>query len=257
MPGVAQSRSTRASAEKLSWPSYPHEVLAVVLSVRRVKGKGKLCVLLWQRTRDPFSGAWALPGGGVPADKRLRDAILTHLATKVDVKDVAYLEQLATHSVVTRDPRARVLATAYLGLVPTDVNPTLPPDTAWHPIDDLPETAFDHHFFVDAAVERLRAKLSYTNIGFALVPAKFTIAELRDVTSAALGYQVTATNLVRVLTRRAVIEQTDSVAAPGRSGGRPAALYRFASRSLTVTDPFAVLKPPRTTSEAQSTRRRD
>jgi 8-oxo-dGTP diphosphatase len=257
MPGEAVSRGTRVGAERVSWPSYPHEVLAVVLSVRRMKTKGRLCVLLWQRTHDPYSGAWALPGGGLPADERLRDAILAHLATKVIVKDVAYLEQLATHSVVTRDPRARVLATAYLGLVPTDVNPALPADTAWHPIDDLPQTAFDHHFFVEAAVERLRAKLSYTNIGFALVPAEFTIAELRDVTSAALGYQVTATNLVRVLTRRAVIEQTEKVAASGRSGGRPAALFRFASRRLTVTDPFAVLKPPRATTRGSSTGPRD
>ena len=34
---------------------------------------------------------------------------------------------------------ARVLATAYLGLVPADVDPSLPGDTAWHPVDELPE----------------------------------------------------------------------------------------------------------------------
>ncbi|HEY3736050.1 MAG TPA: NUDIX domain-containing protein [Jatrophihabitans sp.] len=231
--------------EAIGWPSYPHEVLAAVLSVRRMGKSARLCALLWQRTHEPFTGAWALPGGGLPPDLRLRDAILAHLATKVEVKDVAYLEQLATHSVVTRDPRARVLATAYVGLVPTDVEPALPEDTAWHPVDDLPATAFDHHYFVAAAVDRLRAKLSYTNIGFALAPEEFTIAELRDVTSAALGYQVSATNLVRVLTRRAVIEPTTRVGTPGRTGGRPAALYRFVSRRMTVTDPFAVLKPPR------------
>ena len=41
----------------------------------------------------------------------------------------------------------------------------------------LPQTAFDHHYFIDAAVGRLRAKLSYTNIGFALAPLEFTIAD--------------------------------------------------------------------------------
>ena len=59
-----------------------------------------------------------------------------------------------------------MLATAYLGLVPSGNEPHTPSDTAWHPVDDLPRTAFDHHFFIDAAIERLRAKLSYTNIGF-------------------------------------------------------------------------------------------
>ncbi len=148
------------------WPSYPHEVLATVLSVR----SGRLCVLLWQRSQPPHRGRWALPGGGIQADERLRDAITRQLAIKVDVRELAHLEQLATHSAVQRDPRGRVLATAYLGLVPSDVEPALPPDTAWQPIDELPPIAFDHKFFIDAAVERLRAKLSYTNIGFALAP---------------------------------------------------------------------------------------
>jgi 8-oxo-dGTP diphosphatase len=238
--------SATTKAEPPGWPSYPHEVLAVVLSVR----SGRLQVLLWRRREAPFRGRWALPGGGVRPDQRLRDAITAHLAGKVDVRGVAHLEQLATHSAVHRDPRARVLATAYLGLVPSDNEPHVPADTAWHPVDELPRTAFDHHFFIDAAIQRLRAKLSYTNIGFALAPEQFTIATLRDITSAALGYPVAATNLARVLTRRGVIETTSGIAAPSGAGGRPAALYRFASRTLTITDPFAVLKPPQALDEA-------
>ena len=212
----------------------------MVLSVRA----GQLCVLLWHRRQPPHRGRWALPGGGVQADERLRDAITRHLATKVDIREVAHLEQLATHSAVHRDPRGRVLATAYLGLVPADVEPTLPADAAWQPVRDLPATAFDHHFFIQAAVDRLRAKLSYTNIGFALAPRRFTIAELRDIISAALGYQVSSTNLTRVLGRRGIIEPTADHVPPGRAGGRPATVYQFVSRELTVTDPFAVLKPP-------------
>ncbi len=232
--------TTGARSDASDLRAYPHEVLAVVLSVR----DGRLCVLLWKRARAPFRGRWALPGGGVEPDERLREAITRHLAIKVDVRELAHREQLATHSAVDRDPRARVLATAYLGLVPADVDPALPADTAWQPVDDLPLLAFDHHFFVDAAVERLRAKLSYTNIGFALAPKEFPISELRDIVSAALGYEVGATNLTRVLTRRQMIESTRRTASSGQAGGRPAALYRFATRHLTVTDPFAVLKPP-------------
>ena len=224
----------------LDWPSYPHEVLAVVLSVH----EGALCVLLWQRAHEPFSGAWALPGGTVAADERLRAAITRHLAVKVDVRELSHLEQLATHSAIDRDPRARVLATGYLGVVPRDVSPSLPADTRWHPVAELPRTAFDHHFFVEAGVERLRAKLSYTNIGFALAPQTFTMSELRDVVSAALGYRVAATNLARVMQRRRLVEATGDTAPPGPTGGRPAVVYRFSSRTLQVTDPFAVLKPP-------------
>jgi hypothetical protein len=223
------------------FPAYPHEVDAVVLSVRA----GRLSVLLWQRRLDPDAGHWSLPGGGVPADKRLRDAVSAHLATKVDVREIAWLEQLATHSRVDRDPRGRVLATAYLALVPAGSEPRLPEDTAWFDVDDLPPTALDHHYFVAAAVDRLRAKLSYTNIGFALVAEEFTIAELRDTVAAALGHPVDPTNMHRVMTRRAMIEPTGGRASPGSSGGRPAALFRFRERELTVTDPFAVFRPPK------------
>ncbi|MGH3811397.1 MAG: hypothetical protein ACRDUV_02930, partial [Pseudonocardiaceae bacterium] len=56
--------------------------------------------------------------------------------------------------------------------------------------------------------------------------------------------RVSATNLQRVLARRGVLVSTGDTAAPGPSGGRPAALYLFAERGMRVTDPFAVLRPP-------------
>jgi 8-oxo-dGTP diphosphatase len=45
------------------------------------------------------------------------------------------------------------------------------------------------------------------------------------------------------MTRRNMIAPTPAHSRPGNAGGRPATIYRFASRELTVTDPFAVLKP--------------
>jgi hypothetical protein len=104
--------------------------------------------------------------------------------------------------------------------------------------------AFDHGPMVAHARARLVAKMSYTNIGFALAPKEFVLSTLRDTYGAALGYQVDATNLQRVLARRGVITQTGTVAQSGRSGGRPAALYRFTDSQLRVTDEFAALRPP-------------
>jgi len=117
-------------------------------------------------------------------------------------------------------------------------------DTRWHPVDELPPLAFDHGPIVLAGRERLRAKLSYTNIAFALAPPVFSISELRELYVAALGHEVSATNLQRVLLRRGVLEPTGQRREPGRAGGRPAALYRFRSRRLEITDEFAVLRPP-------------
>jgi ADP-ribose pyrophosphatase YjhB (NUDIX family) len=217
-----------------------HAALATVFQVRA----DRLQVLLWERARDPFRGAWSLPGGTLGSDETLEASILRHLATKVDVREVAHLEQLGTWSDPRRHPRQWELATAYLGLVPLGIDPRVPEDTEWHPVDTLPPTAFDHGAIVLAGRERLRGKLSYSNVGFALAPATFTLAELRDIYAAALGYDVSPTNLKRVLLRRGAIEPTGERRTHGPSGGRPAEVFRFRTSRLEVTDPFAVLRPP-------------
>lgn len=225
-------------------PSYRHEVLAVVFRV----WTGRLQVLLWQRDRDPYAGHWSLPGGELASAERLGASLARHLVDKVDLREIAYLEQLETRSDPGRDPRRRVLATAYLGLVPSDSSPAVPPDTAWQDVGSLPATAFDHGSIIGSARERLRAKLSYTTIGFALAPREFSITALREIYVAALGHDVSATNLQRVLLRRGALTPTGTKLPPSSSGGRPAAAYRFSSRSLQVTDPFAAFHPPPPTS---------
>ncbi|OKH61763.1 NUDIX hydrolase [Mycobacterium sp. SWH-M1] len=217
-----------------------HEVLAVVFQVR----KNALNVLLWQRALDPQRGRWALPGGRLGHDETLTDSVRRQLAEKVDLRELAHLEQLAVFSEPDRVPGDRAIASTFLGLVPSPATPELPPDTRWHPVGDLPPMAFDHGPMVDHARTRLVAKLSYTNIGFALAPNEFALSTLRDIYSAALGHPVDATNLQRVLERRHVITRTGTTARSGRSGGRPAALYRFADARYRVTDEFAALRPP-------------
>ena len=220
--------------------TWAHAVLAAVLQVRG----GQLQALLWQRARDPFAGCWALPGGALGPDETLEESVRRHLAQKVDVREVSHLEQLETRSDPHRNPRGRELATAYLGLVPSGLDPKVPSDTRWHPVDELPELAYDHEEILLSARERLRGKLSYTNLGFALAPPSFTLAELRDLYAAALGHPVGATNLQRVLLRRRLLEDTGEHRRYGSGGGRPATIYRFRSRRLEITDQFAVLRPP-------------
>lgn len=217
-----------------------HATLAVVFQVRA----GKLQVLLWQRAKEPFAGDWSLPSGYLDPGETLEQSIRRHLAGKVDVRELSHLEQLETRSDPHRHPKEWQLATAYLGIVPLGVDPALPEDTNWHSVDRLPRLAFDHRAITLAGRDRLQAKLSYTNIGFALAPKTFTLSELRDIYAAALGHDLSATNLQRVLVRRGVLESTGERREPGRSGGRPAALFRFSTPKLEVTDQFAVLRPP-------------
>jgi 8-oxo-dGTP diphosphatase len=193
--------------------STSHLALGVVM---RARG-GQLEVLV---------AGGVLPGATLAAGESLESA----LARAVDVGALAHVEQLETRLLEDGG-----IATAYLGLVSSEAAV----DGDWRALGDVSLP------FVGAAQARLRAKLSYTNVGFALAPETFTISELREVYVAALGHDVSATNLQRVLVRRGVLERVDGRRAPGRAGGRPAALFRFASDRLEVTDEFAALRPPR------------
>jgi 8-oxo-dGTP diphosphatase len=231
--------------ENMPHRSTAHEVLAVVFQVRHLESRNpQLSVLLWERALDPERGAWSLPGGRLEHHEDMTRSVRRQLAEKVDLREIAHLEQLAVFSDPSRVPDTRTIASTFLGLVPSPAVPALPADTRWHPVAALPPMAFDHGPMVTHAHSRLVAKLSYTNIGFALAPKEFALSTLRDIYGAALDYQVDATNLQRVLARRNVISRTGTIARSGRSGGRPASLYRFTDSQYRVTDEFAALRPP-------------
>src|SRR5690606_14755484 len=157
---------------------------------RRPPGqRSELAVLLWQRALDPQQGTWSLPGGRLRNDEDLDTSARRQLAEKVDVREVDHLEQLSVFSAPDRVPGPRRIASAYLGLVPLTADPQLPSDTRWHPVSALPEMSFDHGTVVQHARTRLAAKLSYTNISFALAPDRFTMSTLREIYCAALGYR--------------------------------------------------------------------
>ena len=128
--------------------THPQQAVAVVLQVR----DGRLQALLWRRALAPARGRWALPGGLLERET-LERAIRRHLAQKVDVRELSHLEQLETRA----DPRTGVVTTAYLGLVRSGLDPAVPADTSWHPVDELPAAAFDHGAIVLAGRDRLRA----------------------------------------------------------------------------------------------------
>jgi ADP-ribose pyrophosphatase YjhB (NUDIX family) len=231
--------------ENMANISTAHEVLAVVFQVRHLATRNpQLSVLLWERAMDPQRGTWSLPGGRLRHDEDMTSSVRRQLAEKVDLRELTHLEQLEVFSDPRRVPGPRTIASTFLGLVPSPATPELPADTRWHSVSALPPMAFDHRPMVTHAHARLIAKLSYTNIGFALAPREFALSTLKDVYDAALGYQVDATNLQRVLARRGVIVPTGTTAKSGRSGGRPAAMYRFTEAQYRVTDEFAALRPP-------------
>lgn len=75
-----------------------------------------MSVLLIKRNTYPFKDKWCFPGGFIGYDEALDSAPARILKNETNLSDI-YLEQLYTYGDPSRDPRMRVLSTAYMALV--------------------------------------------------------------------------------------------------------------------------------------------
>lgn len=198
----------------------------VLMTVR----DSRLAVLLQRRGEEPYKGEWALPGGFVSVDEGLDAAAQRILASKAGLAG-AWLEQLYSFGDPGRDPRMRIVTIAYFALLPVEELAsafTTRDDLTLSPLDTLPPLAFDHHTIVDHAAARLRGKLDYAPVAFALLPPLFTLRALQDVHEAILG-----TPLNKPAFRRRMLDK-GWIAGTGEreTGGafRPAELYKVKSR---------------------------
>jgi len=206
---------------------------------------GRLSALLLQRNQHPFAGRWALPGGFVGIDEALDAAAERVLHEKAGIAQ-AHLEQLYTFGAVDRDPRMRIITVAWLGLLTEQAfatalaaNPALLPaaiEVPWvtntggsvrllSPKGTALPIAFDHADILALAILRLRGKLDYSDVGFALLPELFTLRQLQDVHEAILG-----TTLNKPAFRRRMLDKGWLAATGTREEGtsyRPAELFRF------------------------------
>ncbi len=205
---------------------------------------GAPAVLLTRREQHPFCGAWALPGGFVGIGENLDAAAHRILREKARMAD-AYVEQLYTFGAVDRDPRTRIISVAYFALLPTDrfaaalkAAPELAlaelavpwKGEAGGPVEARIEDsgslrlAFDHGDMLSLAIRRLRGKLDYSGIAFALLPERFTLRALQDIYEAILDTRLNKPAFRRRMIDRGWLEPTGE-----RETGasfRPAELYR-------------------------------
>ncbi len=188
----------------------------------------RLHLLLIKRIAKPYENRYALPGGFVREDESLDASAIRELREETGIQDV-YLEQLYTFGDPKRDPRGRVITVAYYALVPqnqvlragTDAS-----DAAWFPVTDLPPLAFDHRKIAEYAHQRIRNKLDYTNVGFELLPDRFTLTELQEVHEAILGKTMDKRNFRRKIIQKGIVKPIKEWRQTGR---KPAQLYRFSS----------------------------
>ncbi|MEM6499209.1 MAG: NUDIX domain-containing protein [Pseudomonadota bacterium] len=212
---------------------YAKSSVAVDLAIITVV-EGQLKALLVDRPDDDVPG-WAMPGGFVRVDQSLEQTVERVLAEKVGVQNI-HFEQLASYGTIDRDPRSRVISIVYLALCPAVVLAdqslaTIHVDwdgetggfaQAFHNEKTL-KLAFDHAEILGDVVRRLRGKLDYSRIGYALLPDRFTLREVQEVHEAILGKELKKPPFRRKLLDRGMIVPTGEFETGGAY--RPAELY--------------------------------
>lgn len=200
-------------------------VSTVIFSVRRhpCEDRPTVVIPLVRRTRDPYEGLWALPGGWLDADENLDTAAARTLAETTALSP-SYLEQLYAFGDTDRSP-SRVVSIIYWALVREDASRSASHhNVAWFDATALPTLAFDHNDIVEYALWRLRNKVGYSRIAHGLLPDEFTLADLREVYETILGRPLDPANFRRQVEGSGTLIPTDDF----RTGShRPARLYRY------------------------------
>ncbi len=227
--------------------------------------KKHMSVLLVKRDNYPFKDKWCLPGGFVGIDEDLEDSPKRILKKETNLENI-YLEQLYTFGSVKRDPRMRVLSTAYMALVDKNLlNNNLAPNASWfnikyfddndsvlvlldngneqlkfklkkvlrektsdsysYIIEENNDVAFDHALIIYTGIERLKNKISYTDIAFNLMPEYFTLGDLQQVYEVILNKELLDPAFRRIIANKVV--KTDKV--KKGEGHRPSVLFKYKS----------------------------
>jgi len=191
----------------------PDEQVIQSLSIDNVIfgiGDGVLKVLLVRQEDPRHAGSWALPGGWLRRAEDLRDAAYRILKELTGLSDF-YLQQLKTFGKVERFPGERVVTVAYYALVNAEAYTLVlgnsARDAAWHDVNHVPDLVYDHNEILSVAIERLRRDARDEPIGFELLPARFTLAELQSVYEAIFDAKLDKSNFRRRIIKLGFLEE--------------------------------------------------
>ena len=228
----------------------------------RELSKKSLSILLVKRNKEPFKNKWCLPGGFILDEETSFTGAKRVLKKETNLENF-YLEQLRTFDSIDRDPRGRVVTTAYMALVDKKIiRDKLLEDAKWFNIEILEkdnnieiilvsdnelikinisknvvdkksnqyeykiissDLAFDHGLIINEGINELRYKANNTDIIFNMMSDKFTIGELKQVYELILNKKLINSAFRRVIAPK--IEPTNEIIKNG--GHRPPQYFRY------------------------------
>ncbi len=209
-------------------------------------------LLIEQKNTGGISPQLALPGDLVLENENLYQSATRILKELTNLEGI-YLKQFKTFGNPNRvrdvkdqdwlrtfreDPQARVITVAYYSLVKMeDFAPqaaSLAGKVVWQNVDEVPQLAFDHNQIFNEALERLREEFEYKNVGYELLPKKFTLSMLQKLHEIILGVELDKRNFRKKIKKSDVLIPLDEK----QSGvdHKPAQLFRYktASKSSSI-----------------------
>jgi len=219
--------TSRKATYTYKFPKADHTVDAVVFGLDAKDYIMRILLIERGRRGEPFFGCWALPGGFINLEETLEVALRRELMEETGVSP-GYVEQLYTFGDPSRDPRGRVISTAFLALVqPSNTTIKAGDDArkaAWHPVNFLPPLAFDHDQIIWMGLQRMQSKARWQLLGAELLGEEFTLPDLQHVYEAILGKPVDQSKFRQRVLSFGVLLPTGKTRPTGK---RPARLYRF------------------------------
>lgn len=141
----------------------------------------ELKILTFKRTLPPYEGNKSLLGGFVNANESVNDAVQRVLHKLTGIESL-FMEQVGTYGNIDRDPGGRVISVAYYALINMedyDTSLLEKYDATWIPIADRHHLIMDHQQMVNDAIAILRRRAATFDVGFNLLPDKFTLTQLQ------------------------------------------------------------------------------
>lgn len=186
---------------------------------------------------------WGLPGGFLPSDLEMQDAVNEVLYKRTGLQNV-FLTQYHTFSSLTRgwdsneqSMRAiqqvqsmwpddhkeeikawfhqRFISTAFLALIQADKaslsNDHISERCEWKPVSDLPSLVLDHKLMIDMALKYLKIQINYLPIGKSLLSEKFTMSDLQILYESILQKTLDRANFQRKMLKLGIFKRHEKL----------------------------------------------
>lgn len=220
-------------------------------------------VLLVKRDNYPYKDKWCLPGGFIKVDEDIEDAPIRILKNETGISDIyleqlytyggvdrdprmrvistSYMalidknrlrdklkDNASWFNITKEEDKNNIYVTLDNGtdILKYTIKKTLKEKTTDRykfTIEENTSLAFDHPLVITSGMERLKNKVSYTDVVFNMMPKYFTLGELQQVYEIILGKKLLDPAFRRIIKDK--VEKTDKVKTGG--GHRPSVLFTY------------------------------